>query len=122
MSPKRGDRAAPPPGPEEWEIRFHTNDAAKGWEELCRQAPGNTRAAWTTMRTNPAPRVASPRHQRLHGSLATGIAKGSMAKGQVLDHWQIEVTGGGRIWYLVDADRKILWIDYAGPGHPRQTD
>lgn len=116
MSPKRGDRVAQPPGPGEWEIRFHTNEAAKGWEELCHQALGNTRTAWTTMRLDPTPRAESPRHQRLKYELATGTKDG-----RVLDHWQIEVTGAGRVWYLVDHEKATIWIDYAGPGHPKAT-
>jgi hypothetical protein len=116
VSPKRGDRVAPPPGPEEWEIRFHTNEAAKGWEELCRQAPGNTRDAWATMRQSPAPPMDAPRHHRLRYELATGTVKG-----RVLDHWQIEVTGAGRIWYLVDHETATIWIDYAGSAHPKAT-
>ena len=117
MSPKRGERAAPPPGPDDWDVRFLDNDSAKGWEDLCRQAPGNTLAAWTTMRQNPTPPMNSPRHQRLKYGLATGEVKG-----RVLDHWQIEVTGAGRIWYLVDRENAVVWIDYAGPGHPKATD
>ena len=46
MSPKRNDRVAPPPRPGEWEIRYATSEAANGWEDLCRQAPGNTRDAY----------------------------------------------------------------------------
>lgn len=117
MSPKRGDRVAPPAGPGDWDVRFLDNESAKGWEELCRQAPGNTLAAWTTMRRTPAPFVRSQRHQRLHGSLATGELKG-----RVLERWQIEVTGAGRVWYLVDRDNATVWIDHAGPGHPKATD
>jgi hypothetical protein len=59
----------------------------------------------------------SPRHHRLKGSLATGVVKG-----RALDRWQLEVTGAGRIWYLVDAQSNTVWIDHAGPGHPRATD
>lgn len=117
MSPKRGDLVAPPPGPGDWDIRFMDNDAAKGWEELCRQAPGNTLAAWRTMRRTPAPPMDSPRQHRLKYELATGTKNG-----RGLDHWQIEVTGGGRIWYLVDRETATAWIDYAGPGHPKATD
>jgi hypothetical protein len=84
---------------------------------LCRQAPGKTLAAWETMRRNPAPPADSPRHHRLKGSLAT-----AMVKGRALDRWQIEVTGAGRIWYLVDREGDTVWIDYAGLGHPRATD
>lgn len=117
MSPRRGDRVAPPPGPAEWEIRFSENDAAKGWEELCRQAPGNARAAWLTMRNAPTPPTDSHRHHRLRGDLATGLVKG-----RELEHWQIEVTGAGRIWYLVDHESFTVWLDHAGTGHPRATD
>lgn len=116
MSPRRGERVAPPPGPGDWDIRFHNNEAARGWEELCRQAPGNALSAWRIMRRNPTPWTASPRHQRLHGRLAT-LKVGDKS----CDHWQIEVTRGGRVWYLVDTDKATIWIDYAGPGHPKAT-
>jgi hypothetical protein len=117
VSPKRGDRAAPPPGPDDWDIRFRNNDAAKGWEELCQQAPSNTPAAWTAMRRNPMPRTDTARHSRLHGHLST-VRIGDKRFG----HWQIEVTGGGRVWYLVDPDKTTVWIDYAGVGHPKATE
>ncbi|MGW6196243.1 hypothetical protein ACWF0M_08850 [Kribbella sp. NPDC055110] len=39
-----------------------------------------------------------------------------------LEQWQYEVTGGGRIWYLVDVDQRTVWITYAGTGHPKATD
>ncbi len=38
MSPKRGDRVTVPPPDDEWDVRFGTSDAVKGWEELCRHA------------------------------------------------------------------------------------
>lgn len=54
MAPKRGDRVAPPAGRDEWELRFATGEAAKGWEELCRQAPASTATAWKELRTRSA--------------------------------------------------------------------
>jgi hypothetical protein len=69
------------------------------------------------MRRNPIPRTDSPRHSRLHWDLST-VRVGD----KLLDHWQIEVTGGGRVWYLVDPDKTTVWIDYAGPGHPKATE
>ena len=108
---------APPPGPGDWDIRFRNNDAARGWEELCRQAPGNALAAWSAMRRSPTPPTDSKRQHRLHREMGTGVVKG-----RALDRWQIEVTGGGRVWYLVDADKATIWIDYAGPGHPKATE
>lgn len=117
MSPKRGDRVAPPAAPDAWELVFGTNEAAKGWDELCSQAPGNTLKAWETMRTDPEPSVPTARHHRLKGSLSTGIHRG-----HALPQWQIEVTSGGRIWYLVDADARKVFVMYASTRHPRATD
>ena len=114
MSPaKRGDRVAPPAGPGQWEIKFDSTAAAKGWEELCRQAPGNTANAWEEIRAEPRPFPETSRHQRLKFKLATVDG---------LEQWQYEVTGSARIWYLVDPDNKTLWIRHAGTGHPKATD
>jgi len=117
MSPKRGERVAPPSGRANWEVRFLETDAARGWENLCQQSADNTLAAWETMRRMPTPPAFSPRHHRLRRELATGAVKG-----RILDHWQIEVTGAGRMWYLVDEENRTVWIDYAGPGHPKVTE
>lgn len=53
MSPKRGDRVTVPPPDDEWDIRFGTSDAVKGWEELCRHALGNTRRCFEALRAAP---------------------------------------------------------------------
>lgn len=119
MSPKRNDRVAPPAAGHDWEVRFSTAEAVKGWEELCQQAPGNTDAAWRIMRTDPGPGPGKPtsRHHPLKGVLATGTHGGRQ-----LPVWQIEVTGGGRLRYLVDADTRTIWLQAAGTGHPKDTE
>jgi hypothetical protein len=119
VSPKRGDAVAPPPGEGEWDIRYAETGAAKGWEELCRTARANTCQAWQIMRTNPGPGPGKPteRHHQLKGSFATGTHGGRR-----LPQWQIEVTAGGRIWYLLDEERHTVWIKHAGTGHPKTTD
>ena len=94
-------------------MKFFNTPAAKGWEELCRQASGNTEKAWAEIRTEPRPFPGSARHHRLKGRLSTENG---------LEQWQYEVTGGGRIWYLVDSDHQTVWITYAGTGHPKVTD
>lgn len=117
MSPKRGDRAAPPPVDGEFDLRFANSGAADGWEQLGRHAAGNLRRAHDAIRANPRATAVPERHHRLKGSLASGVWKG-----QQLERWQYEVTGGGRIWYLIDDERRTAWITYAGTGHPRETD
>ena len=59
----------------------------------------------------------APRHHRLKHAFATG-----KFRDRVLGHWQVEVTGAGRISYLVDPDTTTVWMDYAAPGHPKATD
>jgi hypothetical protein len=115
VSPKRGDRAAPPPGPGEWDVRFGTTEAANGWDVLCKHASGALRTAWALLRSNPRPPIDS-RHAPLKHDLAT-----KTVQGHVCEQWQYEVTGGGRIWYAVDDDRRTVWITVARIGHPPQT-
>lgn len=117
MTPKRNDRAAPPPHPGEWILRFDTTSAAHGWEQLCKQAPGNTRRAWDTLSTTPRPNPPHERHHRLKAGFASAVHGGV-----VMEQWQYEVTGAGRIWYLIDDDARTLWLTHAAPGHPRATD
>jgi hypothetical protein len=117
VSPKRGDRVAPPARAGEYELRFGTGDAAKGWEELCRQAPANARVAFDAIRGNPRPTPPSERQHRLKHDLAWGTHGG-----QRLEQWQYEVTGAGRIWYLVNHQTRTVWLVHAGPGHPKATD
>jgi hypothetical protein len=116
VSPKRGDPVAAPPGPGEWEIRFAGADAVKGWEALCKQAPGNTLEAWRVMRTNPRPPIDS-RHTPLKGELTHKVIGG-----HALEQWQLEVTGAGRIWYAIDDDGHKVWLTHASTGHPKATE
>lgn len=111
--PKRNDRVAPPPGDGEWDVRFGTSDAAKGWESLCTQAAGNTLKAWRTLRSQPRAIPPSGRHHQLKGALATDAG---------LEQWQIEVTGGGRIHYVIDDDKHTVFIRAASTGHPKKTE
>ncbi|MFI9157804.1 hypothetical protein [Kitasatospora aureofaciens] len=117
MSPKRGDRAAPPPTGEEYDLRFANSEAAEGWEHLARQATSTLRRAFEMIRAAPRAIDNLGRQHRLKNSLST-----AMFKGQALERWQYEVTGGGRIWYLIDDANRTVWITYAGAGHPKATD
>jgi hypothetical protein len=117
VSPKRGDRAAPPAVGQEFDVRFGNSDAAKGWDQLAQQAPSNLRRAFEAVRADPRATAAPERQHRLRGSLGTG-----QHTGLALERWQYEVTGGGRIWYLIDDDARTAWVVHAGTGHPKQTD
>lgn len=117
MSPKRGDRAAPPAVGSEFELRFASTESCNGWEQLAKQAPANLRRAFEAIRSNPRSTGSPERHHRLKGTLAS-----ESWKGVTMERWQYEVTGGGRIWYLIDDTRRTAWITYAGTGHPKATE
>ncbi|MEU5153141.1 hypothetical protein [Glycomyces sp. NPDC021274] len=117
MSPKRGDRIAPPPTEHEYDLRFADAAAVKGWEDLERQVSANLRRAWDVLRTDPRSKTNPTRQHRLKGELGTGTCKGV-----VCERWQYEVTGGGRLWYLIDDDSRTVWLVFAGTGHPKLTD
>lgn len=117
MSPGRGDRAAPPPVDREYDVRFASKQAAEGWDQLARHASANLRRAFDVIRADPRSRSSPERHHRLHGRLGR-----SDWKGESLERWQYEVTGGGRIWYVIDDARRTLWITHAGSGHPKLTE
>ncbi|ASR36982.1 hypothetical protein BAY61_20595 [Prauserella marina] len=117
MSPKRGDDVAPPTVSDEWKIRYAKTEAIKGWQKLTNTAGNNLRTAWDILRTRPGQGV-SNRHHQLKGGLATG----SVQAKDDLPRWQIEVTGAGRVWYLIDAEARTVWLEAASVGHPKLTE
>jgi hypothetical protein len=117
VSPKRGDDVPSPPISGEWRLRFATNEAAKGWGDLCAEAPGNTRRCFEALRTNPQSLTDPDRQHRLRGRLATRVLGGAE-----LPQWEYEVTAGGRVRYLIDEPARTVHLVYASPRHPKDTD
>jgi hypothetical protein len=117
VSPKRGDRVTVPPPDGIWDVRFGTSDAATGWEELCRHALANTRRCLELLRTDPRRGPGQDRQHRLRGELAT-----HRHDGMDLEQWEYEVTSGGRVRYVIDDQRRMVWIVYASPRHPKDTE
>lgn len=113
--PKRRERVAPPPAKEGWDFRYATSDAATGWEQVCSAASANARLAWERITTDPQQR--SDRQHPLKGALATRTVNG-----EPLEQWQYEVTGGGRLWYCIDDNRRTVWLSDAMVGHPKATE
>ena len=57
------------------------------------------------------------RQGRLKGTLRTVDVKG-----EPLEQWQYEVTGGGRVWYAPHDGERTVWVTMASTGHPKATD
>lgn len=117
MSPKRNDAVAPPSIDEEWRLVFAENSAAKGWADLGQAAPANTRRCFEQLRRDPQSRLDPGRQHRLSGRLAE-----RSFGGRVLPQWEYEVTSSGRVRYLVDEERHTVWLVYASPAHPKDTE
>ncbi len=69
------------------------------------------------MREQPTQPIHPHRQHRLRGSLG-----GKVVGGRELTQWQYEVTGGGRVWYAADSDRRTVWIVAVHIGHPKATE
>ena len=101
--------------PNPWNFVFLNRKVAVGWRNLLTQVPSSTDRAWVAITSNPL-RTDDRQHQ-LSGSVAQ-----VRYAGRFLPQWQYEITGGGRVWYLVDEERRTLVMTYAGIGHPKATD
>ncbi|HUE57965.1 MAG TPA: hypothetical protein VMO88_00140 [Acidimicrobiales bacterium] len=111
----RGERVPRPPSAGQWTLRFTARDVAVDWEKLCSTQPEAARRAYDHLCNDP--RSVSERNHRLKGSYA------SMSyKGRDLERWQHEVTGSGRIWFLIDDEKRTVWLQEVHIGHPKQTE
>lgn len=106
-----------PPPDDEWDVRFGTSEAVRGWEELCRHALSNTRRCFESLRIDPRISAGHDRRHRLRGDLAT-----RRHNGKELEQWEFEVTSGGRVRYVIDDDTRTVWMIYASPRHPKDTE
>ena len=116
MSPKRLDRVAPP--------RSRANGTSGS-------APARPQKAGTNCPRirQEAPGGHSSSCERTRGLQRTARTTGSAATsrpetfaGRALEQWQIKVSGAGRIWYLPDDSKHTVWVVYASPAHPKQTE
>lgn len=113
--PRRGDRVAAPPRPGAWDIRYADNEAARGWEQLCRVLPSGALRAWDALTSRPRHR--SNRQHPLQGSYRTRSRSGIE-----MEQWQYEITGSGRIWYCIDDMKMTVWLTQVSLGHPKATE
>src|SRR5664280_543677 len=96
----------------EYEIRFATRQASKGWQDLLATTPNAIVDAWDFLTKTPD--LESSQNHRLKGELAT-----LTHAGRTHDRWQHELPGGARIWFFIDG-RAVHLID-VHTHHPNQT-
>lgn len=114
---KRNHPAPRPPKPGEWGLILSTKEAVRGWTDLCQQARGPTATLYDHLTGDPRAIQNPERQGKLKGKLGT-----TEVNGNAYDQWQYEVTGGGRVWYVIDEDKRRVLITWASTGHPKQTE
>jgi mRNA-degrading endonuclease RelE of RelBE toxin-antitoxin system len=111
----RGARVPRPPSEGEWTLRYTAREVAVEWEKLCSTHASAARRAYDYLTQNPRQRT--ERNFRLKGELGT-----CDYRGRTLERWQHEVTGGGRIFFLIDDERRTVWLQQVYIGHPKATE
>ncbi|NMN99706.1 hypothetical protein HH308_00560 [Gordonia sp. TBRC 11910] len=103
-----------PPKRVEYEIRFATTDAQKGWRDLVATIRNPMTDAWDFLTRTPL--STTPTNYRLKGELGT-IQRG----GKSYERWQHKPTmrGTARIWFYIDG-RTVL-LEQVHTSHPNET-
>jgi hypothetical protein len=118
LSAKRGGKVARPTASSEWAIRAGNRAAGRAWAELSNGKMANALARLYDILTKNPRQLSSPgRHHQLKGDLATADYGG-----RTLERWQHEISGGGRVWFLIDDEEQTVWLVAVGEGHPTATD
>ena len=114
MAGKRGELVPRPPKKIEYEIRFATTNARKGWQDLAATIRNPLAEAWDFLTKTPLARTAT--NYPLRGELAT-ITRGD----QTHERWQHKPTlkGSARIWFFVE-DRTV-YLEQVHTHHPNET-
>lgn len=99
----------------QWELRFCKKHAVAQWDQLCSQLPEVAARVYDSLRDDP--RAHSDRCHRLRGAEGSGTHRG-----EIMDRWQFEVTGGGRLFYLIDDPEHTVWLEDVALGHPKRTE
>jgi hypothetical protein len=111
MPANRGGRVPRPAVGGQWGLRFLKTPAVTGWEELWRQTAEAAARAHEWLSDDPRRRT--DRNHPLKGELKFGDVRGRQC-----ERWQHEVTGAGRIWFLIDDDSRTVWLEVVSIGHP----
>lgn len=119
MSQIRHERVAPPAPVNGYWVRFLKNKAKNGWEELVRQEPRLLREFWEFLERDPSAIPTDHNHYWLSKSPDLAYV---LINGEKLKQWQYKITHAGRIWYCVDEAKKTVYITYAHPKHPKETE
>lgn len=98
----------------EYEIRFASVQARKGWMDLVATIRNPLADAWDFLTRTPE--LETPTNYRLKGELGRVVRNGSAH-----DRWQHKPTlkGDARIWFYVEG--QVVYLEQVHTSHPNQT-
>lgn len=111
---KKGELVSRPPKKVEYEIRFATSDARKGWQDLVATIRNSMTDTWDFLTRTPL--STTPTNYRLKGDLGI-ISRG----GKTFERWQHKPTmkGTARVWYYVEG--RTVFLEQVHTSHPNET-
>ena len=109
---KAAEPAARPRKRSEYEIRFASTHARKGWQDLLATTRNALTDAWDFLTRTPL--AQNERNHTMRGELEFITRDGHSY--QRLQH---ELPGGARIWSYVDEG--VVWLTHVYTGHLNQT-
>lgn len=96
----------------EYEIRFASTHARKGWSDLLATTRNAVTDTWDFLTKHPL--LQNERNHTMRAELEFITRDGTS-----FQRWQHELPGGARIWFYVDDD--IVWLTHVYTSHPNQT-
>ena len=110
----KGELVPRPPKKIEYEIRFATTNARKGWQDLAAAIRNPLADAWDFLTRTPLANV--PTNHPLRGDLGT-ITR----DGKTHERWQHKPTqqGDARIWFYVEG--RTVYLEQVHTRHPNET-
>ncbi|MDQ1246062.1 MAG: hypothetical protein QG597_429 [Actinomycetota bacterium] len=110
---KRGELVPRPARKTEYEIRFASADARKGWRDLVATIRNPMTETWDFLTRTPL--STTPTNYRLKGVLGTVQRQGAH------ERWQHKPTAKGtaRIWFYVD--ERTVFLEQVHTSHPNET-
>lgn len=111
---KKGELVPRPPKKIEYEIRFATADARKGWQDLIATIRNPMTETWDFLTRTPLSTTTT--NYRLKGDLGTINRAGAS-----FERWQHKPTAKGtaRVWFYVDG--RTVHLEQVHTSHPNQT-
>jgi hypothetical protein len=114
MAGTRGALVPRPPKKVEYEIRFATAGAQKGWQDLVATVRNQMADTWDFLTRTPD--TTTPTNYPLKGELGT-ITRGGVTH----QRWQHKPTAKGtaRIWFYLEAH--VVQLEQVHTSHPNET-